>query len=175
MMSFELSGYRRANVWLDELPPVGFLPTSLNTNTVLGTGQVTAFRQMVAVELYVPHGPTVSYALLGADIVPKVIDGLEIVVGVSEGGPPYPSALASKVDQVKIGLPSEYATAVAEGAMRVVELGGGPVNASLRFRWAAHGVVGSSRAIFRRASEILVRLLVLPVGAADEQIRLLLE
>lgn len=54
-------------------------------------------------ELYVPHGPKISYALLGAELIEAEADGLQVHVLVNKSGSVYNSSLAAKVDQVKVG------------------------------------------------------------------------
>jgi len=58
--------------------------------------------------------------------------------------------------------------------VKATESIGGPSKASLRFRWAAHSLVGSSPSIFERVSGIVVQLLRLPICASDEQMQALL-
>jgi hypothetical protein len=172
--SFELSHYRRTNVWLDEAPPADFTATSVVMRLVKPKVATEASRRRAGVELYMPRGPLASYALLGAELVEAPVDALEVVVSVSKAGFPFPLSLASKSDEVRVGLLDEYASAVIDGAVRKVEAVGAPTKASLRFRWAAHGLVGSSPSAFEKASEIVLQLLMLPEGASDDQIRALL-
>jgi len=101
------------------------------------------------------------------------VDGLEVVVSINKVGFPFRPSLASKSDEVKVGLFDEYASAVIGGAVKVAEVTGAPTKAMLRFRWAAHGLVGSSQSVFEKASGIVLQLLMLPRAASDEQIRAL--
>ena len=172
--SFELSHFRRATVWLDEAPPADFTATSVVTQIVKPQVAVGASRRTAGVEVYIPRGPRTSYGLLGAELVEADVDGLEVVVSVNKAGFPFQPSLASKSDEVKVGLLDEYAGAVIGGVARVAEAVGAPTKGTLRFRWAAHGLVGSSQAVFERASEIVLQLLMLPEGASDDQIRALL-
>jgi hypothetical protein len=174
MRSFELSHYRRANVWLDEAPPANFAATSVVTRLVTPKVAAEASRPRAGVELYIPRGPRTSYGLLGAELVEAEVDSLEIVVSVNKARFPFQPSLASKSDEVKVGLLDEYASAVIGGAVKVAEAVGAPTKAVLRFRWAAHGLVSSSPSIFETASEIVLQLLMLPEGASDDQIRALL-
>jgi hypothetical protein len=90
-------------------------------------------------------------------------------------GAPFWALLAQKVDEVRIGLPDEYAEAVVRGAATSAETVGAPVRRTLWFRCAAHGLVNSSPSIFELASEIVLRLLAIPNGDEESQIRALLE
>jgi len=171
---FEPSPSRRANVWLDEAPPADFTATS-SVKRVVQTGVVVpATRRLAGVEMNIHHGPRASYGLLGAELVEANIDGLEVIVSVNKFGFPFPSSLALQPDEVKVELLDEYAEAVIRGVATAAGGIGTPTGASLVFRWAAHGIVGSSPAMFERVSAIVVRLLALQVGASDEQILMLL-
>jgi hypothetical protein len=146
--SFELSRYRRVNVWLDERPPAEFIASSMVTRMVKPNMVVDASRRIAAIEINIPHGPRASYALLGAELIESDVDGLEVVVSVNAAGFPFEPSLALKSDEVKVGLLDEYARAVVGGIERMAETSGLPTKAVLRFRWAAHGSVSSSSLIF---------------------------
>jgi hypothetical protein len=174
MQSFDLSHHRRANVWLDEAPPADFTATSVATRLVKPNMAVAASRRTAGVEIYIPRGPRVSYALLGAELIDTDVDGLEVVVSVNRSGFPFQPSLASKSDEVTVGLLDEYAGAVIAGVEQVAEAIGAPTKATLRFRWAAHGLAGSSPSVFEEASGIVLQFLMLPEGASNEKIRALL-
>ena len=70
-------------------------------------------------------------------------------------------SLALMPDEVKIGMTDEYAGAVVIGL---------PTNLSLRFRWAAYGLVGSSPLAFEKVSGFIVQLLALPEDASEKEI-----
>ena len=174
MRSFELPRHRRANVWLDEAPPADFTATSLLKWVVQPRVVVAATRRIAGVELNIAHGPRASYGLLGAELVDANVDGLEVVVSVNTVGFPFQPSLALQPEEVKVGLLDEYANAAIAGVAKVAESIGAPRKASLRFRWSAHGLVGSSSSVFERMSEIVVQLLTLPRDASTEEIQALL-
>jgi hypothetical protein len=171
---FDLPQYRHVRVWLDEAPPAAFSASSVVTRVVKPKVIAAATRRVAGIEMNVPHGPRASYGLLGADLVAADVDGLEVVVSVNRMGVPYSGSLALTPDDVKVGLLDEYANAVVAGISRVAEVSGLPDRTSLRFRWAAHGLVGSSPSIFENVSGVVGRLLTLPLGASDADIRALL-
>jgi hypothetical protein len=171
--SMELSHHRRANVWLDEAPPAAYAGASVVTKMVVPRVVVHPVRESAGVEIGIPHGPMASYALLGGELVEADVDGLEVIVFVNEGGVDFPTSLAGTPDRVKTGLLDEYANAVISGVAKVAEAVGAPTNRKLRFRWAAHGVVGSSPSIFERTSGIVLQLLTLPGTGLDDRIRAL--
>lgn len=174
MHSFELPRHCRANVWLDEAPPAHFTPMSLRTLVVEPRVVVAVARRTAGVELRVAHGGSASYGLLGAELVESNVDGLEVVVSVSSAGFPFRPSLALQPDEVSVGLLDEYANAVIEGVGRVAASIGAPRNISLRFRWAAHGRVGSSPSIFEKVSGIVMQLLLLPIDVSTDGIQALL-
>lgn len=126
---------------------------------------------MAGVELRIDHGPRSSYALLGGEIEGGRADVLQVVVSLADAGRPFPGSLALAPDDVRVGLPDEYATAVLAGVAHVAELTGVPTAATLRFRCAAHALVGSSPAAFQRASELVLRLLAAPRAITEAELR----
>jgi len=116
-----------------------------------------------------------SYAFLGAEHGSLALDGLEVTVPVTAVGPSYTSSLALKLDDVRLGMRQEYVEAVFAGVQKTGEVIGLPTNASLRFRWAAHAKVGSSRSIFEAASGLILRLLMLTTRQSEEQIAALFD
>lgn len=174
MRSFQLSQYKRANVWLDEPPPAQTPVASLVSRTVKPIVAIDAARQVVGVELVIPHGPRASYGLLGAELFQSDAEGLEIRVSVSKVGLGFKPSIALQPDEANVGLPDEYVDAVLTGVSNVARLSGSPVNAALWFRWAAHGRVGSSPWIFEKLGGVTLRLLMLPREPSDEDIESML-
>jgi hypothetical protein len=170
MYSFQLSHHRRANVWLDETPPAEFAASSMLSRIVKPKKIVGVSRRIAAIELNIPHGPFASYALLGGELVQSEVDGLEVILPISSIGVPFAQSLALKADEVRSGIPEEYAGAVFAGIERVAGSTGIPVRSSLRFRWAAHGLVGSPSSIFEKVAGLIVQLLALPNDVSEEQI-----
>lgn len=169
----EFSRSRRAKVWLDEDLPAHFSATSVVTKLVQPKVIVDVSRRTAGVELRIPHGPVTSYALLGAELTQSNVGGLEIIVSVNNAGLPFHPSLVNNGDAVKVGLPSEYASGVISGASTVAETIGAPTGVALRFRWAAHDLVGSSEAAFAMASAIVLQLLMLPIDASHDRVRAL--
>lgn len=175
MRSFELSRHRRARVWLDEAPPAGFVGTIIASRVLLPKRSVEAARTMAGIEVNIPHGPRASYALLGCELVETNEEGLEVLVSANNAGVAFQGSLALQPDEVKVGLPQEYTEAVIAGVSRVAESDGAPTRAAVQFRWAANGRVGSSGSVFAKVSELLIRLLMLPRSASDQEIVALFE
>ena len=115
-----------------------------------------------------------SYALLGAELTESDMDSLEVVVSVNSAGNPFSPSLALK-PEVKVGLSDEYVNAVIAGVEKAVEASGAPTRSALRFRWAAHGLVGSSPWIFEKTSGFVVQLLMLPTDTTERELITLCE
>jgi hypothetical protein len=174
MYSFQLSRHRRANVWLDEKPPAEFMASSTLAQMVHPKKIVGVSRRIAAIELMIPHGPFPSYALLGGELTHSEVDGFEVILPISSLGIPFASSLAVQTDEVRTGLPEEYAGAVFAGIEKTAVSVGIPENFSLRFRWAAHGLVGSSSPMFERVAGLVVQLLALPKDVSEEQVSALI-
>jgi len=125
--------------------------------------------------MMVPFGPMPAYAFLGGELVEADVDGLEVTVSVNPGGVPFAPTLAVSPGEAYIGLPDEYVGGVFAGVEKLAHSIGLPAKAALRFRWAAHGLVGSSSFMFEKVSGLVVRLLTLPKGAGEKEVTALVE
>jgi len=150
------------------------MASSLLTQLVKPKKVVDVSRRIAAIELKIPRA-FASYAFLGGELVHGDVDGLEVILPINANGDSFAPSLALKSDEVRTGIPEEYAGAVFAGVERAADSTGIPVRFSLRFRWAAHGLVGSSRLIFERAAGLIVQLLALPNDVSEQQIVALLE
>jgi hypothetical protein len=160
-------------VWLDEAPPAAYIGRSVVTTVVEPTRRVDAARRIAGVELCVPHGGRMSYALLGAELVGAEGNSLDVIVSVNNAGDAYPSSIPMASDRVFVGLPDEYAGAVLSGVTSVARTRGAPVGMVLRVQWAAHAVVSSSPRAFEQVGGLVIQVLTLPHGATDDQVRAL--
>lgn len=171
MKTFDLEKFKKARVWIDELPQCEFTSPQVLKHTVSAAkGRETTIRR-AAVELLVPLGPRSMYALIGAEYSPDNGDILEVEIAVSDDGLVFSESLVSTNDVVKIGLPSEYARGVIDGIdIACAELNG--IGAGrMRIVCAAHGVMWSSKAIYSRATSVLIKLINLgQANMADEAI-----
>jgi hypothetical protein len=93
-----------------------------------------------------------SYGLLGG----RSSQVTQVAPGDARG---YEESLAGAADQVRFGLPSEYAAAVSDALTTPVEV-----------TIAAHGLVGSSPAVFSRVAAFLALLLRDGVPEDDEDL-----
>ena len=173
--SLELSRRRRANIWLDEAPPATFKASSELTRIVKPKIRIASSRKLAAIELNVPHGPMASYGLLGAELIDADVEGLKVIVPINSIGSRFTPSLALKSEDVRIGLLEEYASAVFTGVEKLAESSGLPTNLAMRFSWAAHGSVSSSRSVFENVSGLVARLLALSNVPSEEQVIALFE
>jgi len=161
---------RRANVWLDEAPPASFTASSIVKRVVKPKKAILTSHRIAAIEMMLPRGPYIGYALLGGELVESDIDGLEVVVSVNSRGARFKSSLVPMGDEGMIGLEDEYVKGVLAGIEQMNESSGLPSGASLRFRWAAHGEAGSSIKVFAGLSGLVVHLLTLRKGVSEKEI-----
>ena len=150
----------RARVWLDELPDVTYPIDDVLECSISPHQSRTDAVRLSAIEVVRMPGHPSSYGLLGASFTPKRTDRLLIEVASSTpGGEQVDWALAGRCDEVRSGLPKEYAVSVFDAAATVGaswKLGAGV----LRFDHAAHGLVGSSAWFFGALSRAVMSLLV---------------
>ena len=160
MTALNLSKNRRVRLWLDEDLPCEFAETAQLRTEIQSAAASTSVVTAVALELFVPEGGRFSYAMLGARFSGAGTGGkVEIAVNVADAGLRYPSALSGDLDEVRIGLPREYAAAVLEESKRAVLEKGTLPAGRLVVSCAAHGRVGSNRATFRRLASIIAQSL----------------
>ncbi len=99
------------------------------------------------------------YGLLGGQFESSATGHLSVDVNVSTANERLlVDSLAMKRDDVRVGLPAEYAKAVLAG----VDLAKNELNAltagKLSINCAAHGAIGSCEAIYKRLAVVLVKL-----------------
>ena len=174
MITLDLNFHRKARIWLSELPSARYIPTESIVQTVdVNTGVHLEQTKSAAVEFFVPSGGRIQYALLGSEFTPDNSMQIEILVDVSDDT----STLIEwslVTDEVYIGLPHDYAISIRDSLCNASELsllGSG----SFHICCAAHSLTGSSRAIFRQLSIILVRLLAIETPSSEEELLKLLQ
>ena len=140
------------------------------------TVPLPACTRMVAVEVVVPRGGRVEYGLLAATYVTSGEGPTRVEVPFSdEAGPVWTESLAARLNEVRIGLPREYASAVLETLSSA--LPGRLSPGLLRISESAHGAAGSSRRLFgvlgRAVGELLTLGEPLPDAVIIERLRAL--
>lgn len=170
-MLYELKpkGFRKARVWLGEIPEALETlapehPETLERTLAPGPHRIEERRQ-VALEVFIPLGGMIGGILLGAEFSPGT-GPLELRVRHGEEEGPW---LDWTYQRMSVGIPSEFAAAVLEGAARACEaLGMG--SGVLRFHWGAVSPVGSSVRVSDRTAALVVELLLLyPSGPSASE------
>lgn len=161
MRELQPSPARTLRVWTGDLPDALYVPTShLERDHPATTSWMTDSR-LAAIEIgaQVP-ARGIRHALLGARFEPYATNRLHIDVGITAiDGRPYVGGLAMRSDEVRVGLPADYARGVAAGTGQA--LGGMTEipSGTISFRCAAHAMLGSSENMFRHTASVLIRLL----------------
>lgn len=152
------AGFKKARLWTETVPEYRYIGPVHRCSIIPSHGSRLPARG-VAVELLIPVGPRSLYAALGAEFVPSSGHELEVrVLRSKDPGQVISWALASAVDEVRSGLPLEFADVVAEAtqvAPDLVRLGAG----TLTINQAAYGVVSSNKSTFKRLAVAVVCLL----------------
>lgn len=169
MRVLNLSLHRKARVWLGELPDLPHVDVDVLEYALPAGEPVVTEQRRAAIEVMIPTGARIIYGLLGVEFSAEDTSQLLVQVAVSPNdGEVVPWSIADRSDEVRAGLPHEYVDGVVAGvnAAESPRLLGSGV---LRFNCAAHGAVGSSQDVFRRAAMIVVRLLCLDPRSVSEQ------
>jgi hypothetical protein len=165
-----LAWLREARVWFDEGQPALYQGDRIVRQTWAASAQAPGFAaRRIAVEVLTGRGGhNNSYGLLGADWFPSDSGKLDADIHVCQpergvgSGAVFQASLASRLDQVLIGLPREYSQAVAAGLLEGVSTLALIPAGTLTIQCGAHGMVGSSEFFFRWLAIALVRLFGLP-------------
>jgi hypothetical protein len=159
MKTFDLEKFKRARVWLNDLPPCEYASSKVLTHIFPASNSRKANVHRAAIEILVPLGPRSMYALIGGEYSPDNSNALEVELAISDDGPIFSDSLASSGDVVKIGLPSEY----AQGVFKGLSIGCTDLNwigaGKLRITCSAHGVMWSNEAIYSQVASILIKLI----------------
>jgi len=158
MKDIQLGKYRKARIWLDELPPMPIgtfenMQCSFSSKNGVGLGLRKA-----AVELYVPSG-VYEYGLLGAEMYYSGNPGLDVELITSEGiGVPYQDSLVGVARDAYWGLPQEYVQAVLKGVSLALSEPALQISGKLTINTTSFSVIGSSELAFTWVARVLIRL-----------------
>ncbi|HEY0426485.1 MAG TPA: hypothetical protein VGC76_01640 [Pyrinomonadaceae bacterium] len=157
MIELQLSYFAKARVWLSELPPIDIQSTEIFKRVLPSQPGHVKDICLAGIELYVPIGAKINYALLAGKFMPDATEHLSIEMSVTvAGGDLLTWALASNVDKVRAGLAEEYAAAVLNGMSGAAGMLGSGV---LTLGPAAHGVISSSPNMFTAIAKALLSIL----------------
>lgn len=162
MKTLQVTPVAKARLWVNERATKGYLAEGILQDSVspsVGWSKML----MIGVEALLPRGGRAEYGMIGFQFVPDRLNHLQCEVGFSDmSGPPWTDALAAKLDEVRLGLPKEYAPAVMEALLLTCQ--DRMPSGFLRVVDAAHGLVGSSPSVFGRLATAAVELALLNVA-----------
>ncbi len=145
---------------MGELPDVACPSIKTLTHFFASKAQSTSGLTLAAIEVLVPVGPRSMYGLLGGEWQPDQSNQFGVEVNVSAANERlFADSLALKGDEVRVGLPVEYANAVATGLDLAKDQLSVLPSGRLSINRAAHGAIGSCDAIFKHLAAVLVKLI----------------
>ena len=158
--TLELGKYRKARVWLDQLPTTIFSPELVTQVNLPIVGRIAHAVSMVAIELSIPVGPRAMYGLLGARFESKQAGDLVVRIGsTSSEGAILSDNIAINSDVVRTGLPHEYLNGVSKGIqlanLELARIGAGV----LTINCAAYAKVSSCESVYTQVTRMLASLL----------------
>ncbi|OCR02198.1 hypothetical protein BCD67_06160 [Oscillatoriales cyanobacterium USR001] len=168
LIVLNLSGYRKARIWLGALPELNYPVVKVLSRTKDAKKDDISEVRRTAVEMFIPTGGRFIYGLLEAEFTPTNLGEFSIKVATSANtGNPVDWSLAASVDEVCAGIPLEYSESIIEGALSA----GGDILGSgiLCFEGGAHGALSSSNRIFRHLATTAVRILACPFESVSEE------
>lgn len=156
MEQLTIGSFGRARVWCNEVAGAVYRGSGVKTAVVPARENCLGSRSVV-VEVLIPRGPRAEYGLLGLGYVPRATGRLEVKIDFTDlPADLFSGSLAGALDEVRAGLPGEYAESVAAGVMSSVDLLG---SGCVRVEEAARGIVGSSPKMFERLSRVVMEIL----------------
>lgn len=158
MRLLKLTPVAMARVWLGGASVPAFEPDDCLTMQVGADPGATVAIPRLTVEAIVPRGARAEYGLLGVLLEHRDNCSLQVEVPYSQGvGTPWAESLAKAVDDVRLGIPAEYARPILEATTEFAVQRFPP--GFLRIVEGAHGVVGSSPDFFRRLTHCVLELM----------------
>lgn len=160
MRDIKLSGFGKARVWFSERVTPSF-PCELTIQAEASAFAARALQtDRICVEAFVPRGGRVEYGLLGLAFDGDPAGRLRVEVGWSHAeGPSWKGSLVSGIDEVRLGLPEEYAIAVLRSLASTAD--GRFPSGTVRVCECAHGLAGSSATFFALLGHAVAELMLL--------------
>jgi hypothetical protein len=157
MRVLPLTPLAKARIWFQSAIPA-FISAGTVSKQVDGDPKASLNAGHVTLEAFVPRGGRAEYGLLGINFQRDRTNLLQVEVPYSEeDGGLWLDSLGKQVDEVRLGLPHEYATPTLDAA---IELGAHRFPpGTIKVVEAAHGLIGSSAEFFRKLATGALTLL----------------
>lgn len=146
---------------MNELPLIPYPSRGKKTN-VFASNILSVAPCSITVELIIAARMVSNYAFIGLTYDTSVQDNLEVEVEIGyEKGDIVHEVIAIQPEEVRLGIPEEYMDAILD-EIRVlseestIEIPSGKIHIHV----GAHGSVASSPVSFRKAIQVLIKLLV---------------
>ncbi len=157
MIELQLTALAKARVWFRRETPEFIVSGTVNRK-IEGNPTSAARQEYLTLEAYVPRGGFVEYGLLGFHLVRDETNLLQVNVPYTEDvGRVWFNSLATQVDDVRLGLPREFAMPIHETIAGFTAYGF-PAG-KLTIVEAAHGQVGSSAQFLQRVATCALSLM----------------
>ena len=158
MIKYVLENGLKANIWVNDFPVIieGFKDELLAEEET----EIYANSKRLVVELFIPRSHN-NYALLGIDFISDKEKKVKIKMSIeNQKTPKNDDSLALSLDIVTWGILEEYKQGIIDSFnifLQNKKLPSGVIN----YNVFAYGEIGSSRAMFKVVSNILLSLLMI--------------
>ncbi|WP_127529793.1 hypothetical protein [Paenibacillus kobensis] len=156
-----LGAYKRGRLWLDESPLLPYSSQSTVEKTFIQKNGLQSSPCRLTIELVLRAGMISKYAFIGVTYSPSNEGKLVVKAEVGhENGTIIEDIIALKPDEVRLGIPEEYITAIVDEIHKLVSDANDLLpSGTLIIHTGAHGLVGSSQMSFRKAIRVVLNLL----------------
>lgn len=158
MISLLLSHNRKARIWISDLPEGVLVEPSSHVERRFSSNKRLVDSRKIAIELFIPRGARFDYGLIGGEFITNESNEFVTTVCHSIEARVLADSLVDVLDEVKVGLPLDYADAVLEGIVSESAHAALPTG-HLLVCCAAYGRFGSSVFFFRLLGKILFRMM----------------
>jgi hypothetical protein len=166
MRNIQLASGGRVRVWIAGGVALYTGETSLRA-TIDSHAKTSLSLSGVTIEALIPRGARAQYGMVGATFEPTRATATRVEVPYSaDAGGRWSESIAAQIDDVRIGLPSEYASAVFDAI--VCGGKGGLPDGHLKVAFAAHGMVGSSPEFFAKLTTCVLDMMRVGCPGDDE-------
>jgi hypothetical protein len=160
MFELTLDLGRKAQIWLDEVPPASFITQTIHEVTVdmeEATNTICRQSHLAAIELRLFQGSRPTYGFLGAIFSPEETQKLIIQVAVGESEiPNFQTSIAVAPEIIQVGLSEEYISAIFKQASEMQKKCSSIRSGRITFKYGAYGVFSSNSSIFGFLSQTVM-------------------